>query len=687
MSFLAPLFLIGGLLIAGPIVAHLIRRTTNQRVKFSDTRLLEPSPPRLQRRSRIDNWWLLALRCLIVLVLTAGFARPFFRREVPLPNNHDAPQHVAIVLDDSASMRREGRWADAVARARATARALAPDDRLALLTAGGTVSVLVSGERWARTPGPDRPALVDAALEGRAPGWGPTRLDAAVDSALDELATMGDTAEHFATPKIVLISDCTEGARVAGLAGRDWPPNCKVEIARIDGAKTSDVSLQWLGWSKTTDGKRAARVRVLEQSGRPASVTLHLRGLTSRADLADVQSLPLASREARVALVPVPDELQDPLRVDLEGDDESFNDTLWVVPPQARELPLPYFGPPDANDSRHALFYLTRAVGGWRDPKMHVVPVTDASTSLDAPLLVVDAALSDADARRVRERVQNGGIALVLLADASVIPSAAAIVGEEQWAAAPPPPANALLGTIDFQHPLFAPFADPRYSDFTHVRFWHPVPVTLPDNSRAHVVARFDDGSPAVLEAEVGQGRVVVWGGDWSNVASQWVLSTKFVPWLQALVERASGGPPRPNVAEVGDTSVLAADADTLWFPAAADATQPLPGAPAFPGVYRLEQSGRSRTVALQVPVAESRNEPLPADTWEQLGVPIETNPVTVAAAASHAAKAKAAASDLATENEQKAWRWMLIGAAILLAVESFVAIRTAQRSTRPQAA
>lgn len=686
MTFLAPFFLIGGLLIAGPIIAHLIRRTTRERIRFSDTRLLEPSPPRLQRRSRIENWWLLALRCLIVLALAAGFARPFLRQEIPPPEATNTPQHVVAVLDDSASMRREGLWSDAVARVRSTARALASNDRFALLTAGGDVSVLITGERWAQTPEPDRLALVEAALEERTPGWGPTRIDAAVDVALDELAAMGDTAENLARPRIVVISDCTEGARVAGLAGRDWPAGCKVEIARIDASRAADVSLQWLGWATTSAGKRAARVRVLEQSGQPATVTLHLRTLTERTAIGDAQAVPLAAREARVVLVEVPAELNAPLRLDLSGDEEAFNNTLWLVPPQPREFTLPFFGAADANDSRHALFYLTRAVSGWRDPKIQVAPVANTTTPIEGPLVVVNAALNESDVARVRTHVEDGGFALVLLADASVIPTAGALAGEENWTAAPPPASNALLGSIDFNHPLFAPFADPRFSDFTRVRFWRAMPVALPENSAATVVARFDDRSPAVLEAEVGSGRVVIWGSDWTNVASQWVLSTKFVPWLQALIERASGGPPRPNVTEVGEASSLASGADARWLPADAAVTTALPGGPAVPGIYRLEQDGRTRAVALQLPVAESRNEPLPDDTWEQLGVPVETVAVT-SATATETKETKVAASDLVTESEQQFWRWLLIAAAILLAVESFVALRTSQRLNQPSPA
>ena len=31
---------------------------------------------------------------------------------------------------------------------------------------------------------------------------------------------------------------------------------------------------------------------------------------------------------------------------------------------------------------------------------------------------------------------------------------------------------DAMLGDIDFEHPLFAPFAESQFSDFTGIRYW-----------------------------------------------------------------------------------------------------------------------------------------------------------------------------------------------------------------------
>jgi hypothetical protein len=67
-----------------------------------------------------------------------------------------------------------------------------------------------------------------------------------------------------------------------------------------------------------------------------------------------------------------------------------------------------------------------------------------------------------------------------------------------------------MLAEIDFRHPVFAPFVDPRFSDFTKIHFWKHRrldPAGLPD---ARVLAKFESGDPALLEIPVGKGRDLV---------------------------------------------------------------------------------------------------------------------------------------------------------------------------------
>ena len=72
MSLLTPLYVLGLMAVAAPVVFHLIRRTPRGEVPFSSLMFLSPTPPRLTRRSRLDNLLLLLLRRLLLLLLFLG---------------------------------------------------------------------------------------------------------------------------------------------------------------------------------------------------------------------------------------------------------------------------------------------------------------------------------------------------------------------------------------------------------------------------------------------------------------------------------------------------------------------------------------------------------------------------------------------------------------------------------------
>ena len=105
MSFLTPWFLLGALAVAGPILFHLIRRSTRQRKEFSSLMFLKPTPPRVTRKSRLEDLWLLLLRCLVIAALAFGFARPFFRDNTAIAG---PDKRMVLLIDNSASMQRAG---------------------------------------------------------------------------------------------------------------------------------------------------------------------------------------------------------------------------------------------------------------------------------------------------------------------------------------------------------------------------------------------------------------------------------------------------------------------------------------------------------------------------------------------------------------------------------------------------
>src|SRR5213594_1528245 len=156
MSFLASLFLIGALAVAAPIIFHLIRRTSREKMTFSSLMFLVSTPPRVTRRSRLENIFLLVLRCLVLCLLALGFARPFLQHAFPTDPNKGPGRKIVLLLDASASMKRGGLWAEARARAEEALRKVSPADQVALFTFDRQVNRLLTFDEWSKMGASER---------------------------------------------------------------------------------------------------------------------------------------------------------------------------------------------------------------------------------------------------------------------------------------------------------------------------------------------------------------------------------------------------------------------------------------------------------------------------------------------------------------------------------------------------
>ena len=101
MGLLTPLYLVGLVALSLPIAFHLLKKSIRKEMRFSSLIFLRQTPPRLTRRSRVENWWLLILRALILTLLIFAFARPVFdgnanssRPRNPVPRRPER-QHAA----------------------------------------------------------------------------------------------------------------------------------------------------------------------------------------------------------------------------------------------------------------------------------------------------------------------------------------------------------------------------------------------------------------------------------------------------------------------------------------------------------------------------------------------------------------------------------------------------------------
>src|SRR3954468_5914058 len=105
MSFLSVLALAIGILVVAPYIAHRLRRKRAEEHPFAPARLVPATPPKARARARLEDRWLFMIRAGSVIALAVLGASPLVRCSRLALSRGGASVAVAIVLDDSMSMR------------------------------------------------------------------------------------------------------------------------------------------------------------------------------------------------------------------------------------------------------------------------------------------------------------------------------------------------------------------------------------------------------------------------------------------------------------------------------------------------------------------------------------------------------------------------------------------------------
>jgi hypothetical protein len=692
MSFLAPLFLAGSGAAIGVFILHLIRRLPRGRLPFSSLMFLRASPPRLTRRSRLEHLLLLALRTAALVLLALAFARPFLREGAGLQLASSPLRWTAVLVDESASMRRGDLWRQATARAAEVLAAQGPADRAALYAFADRVRVLADFAA-AGTELPVPPAFAAERLAASPPTWGGTDLGAALVAAAEALEALDPTGETGTAREVVLISDLTQGSRLEALAAHDWPAAVPVRLIRLSAPEGTNASLKLIAGPVAGDaapaqpagaGLPGERVRIANQAG--AVREQFSFAWAGPGGAGEAASAYVPQGQSRTVRAPARGPASD--RLVLTGDDQDFDNVWYAVPPDREPVLIQYLGADQATDSGGLLYYIERAfAGGGARPARVVSRAPGTPWRLDEKpvprLVVVTEAVAAADLEQLRLYLEAGGTLLAIPRDAAAARSLATLFGPGALDAVEAEERDyAMLGEVDFGHPLFASFNEPRFSDFTRIRFWKHRRVAVGAGEPARVLARFDSGDPALIERVHKKGGAYLLTSGWHPADSQLALSSKFVPILNAMVE-GRDGEARPQYL-VNDPIPLSAEAPAGGFVVhkpdgaavpIAEGTRVFTGADQ-PGIYRLESPGAAtggaaapaRRFAVNLSPEESRTAPLDPADLERRGVRLGSS------APEGEAERRRELRDAELESRQKLWRWLIAGAILVLIAETLCA-------------
>lgn len=532
MGFLAPWFL-GGLAALGvPVFVHLLRKHVTIPWPVSSLMFFERGTQSSTRHRRLRYLLLFALRLALVLLVVLAFANPFVRRAAAGAND----RILLIVLDDSFSMRAGTRFADAKQQALATLAAKPAAQKAEIVALGGELEALTQ-------PIADD-AQLRAALESIQPG--------------DGHATFGELVRYIRTLSenvrapidLYLFSDMQHSAMPADFADLLLPQNVKLVLhSVVQGAAPPNWTVESVSapaeLSDPKDPKRSHVEAVIAGFGTPATtrtVSLLVNGKVIASRKIEIP----ANGRATVAFAPLNvDYGLNRCQVRIEGGDafpaddasvfsvrRSDPERVLFVHNQGEIRSPIYFGAAlDAAD--HASFVLQSVAAEQStdlDPSRFAFVVLSDTTTLPA---IFEHTLTG--------YVAKGGSVLIALGPSATrqaqIPLWGGASGEAHDYARSGSPAT--VGQVDFSYPPLAQ-AQPAGDNggWGEVKVLYAVPV---DPGQARVAARLADGTPLILEKELGEGRILLLTSGLDNLSNDLPLHPLFVAFVDHTARYLSG--------------------------------------------------------------------------------------------------------------------------------------------------
>lgn len=531
ISFLNPLFLLGALVLSIPILVHLVRRERAEKIPFPSLMFLQRLPQRVHKRRRLQHLLLFVIRSVALALLFLAFARPFLSGTST--DGGESSTTALILLDTSCSMRYGDRFATALARARELVESASERKKLGLITFSTSADVLSQ-------PTSDRATLA-AVLDRVRPTHRGTSFLAGLRTAAQVLAA-SDSREKA----IYLISDFQE----SGLPPESEPFSLPkgvalipVDVAADEGENVAvgEIAAQPLSYTPRYEGKLVARLSNYGRVGRSVTVSLRVNDR-----VANQQRIELAAGATRAIeftgffLGSGPNRVSVMAERDGLSEDDAFYVTIWRRDP-TRVLIVQE---PQGSNQRGSFYFEQALLAGENAPFQPGSQDPRSVTAGEvhrAGLVVLHRMghFSPGLLASLKGFVETGGgmiIALGSEAAQSDVQAALAELAPISVTGVEMPQGSSyrVLSEVETTHPIFRIFQGVKSANFSLARFYGFVKLAARDG--ATVLARFDDGSPAVIEARRGKGKILILAvpldARWSNLP----LTPVYVPFVRQMV-------------------------------------------------------------------------------------------------------------------------------------------------------
>lgn len=693
LTFLAPAFFLGMAALAIPVVIHLLQREEREAVPFPSLMFLHRIPHRSVRRHRIRYWLLFLLRCAAVLLLVLAFARPFLEGAAPAVAEEQGARELVVLLDQSYSMAHGDRWERATGAARRAVQGLAPGDRASLV-------VFAQGAEAVGQPTADGAALL-AAIDRARPGQQGTRYGPAL-----RLAQRILDGSALARREVVLITDFQ---RVGWSEPDDvvLPEGTVLTPVDVSGDDRSNLAVASVALRRETrEGRDRVQVgaRVVNQGPTAMNdvpVLLELNGQQMQQQTVDFE----AGAAVTVAFAPIiMPAVVSRAAVRAGTDDLPLDNVHHFTLRPGQPVSVLVLEHPRAREDQSLFLRHALSIGDRPAFAVSVKPVSSLRPAdLDGQDVVVlnDAVPAAAVAGRLAAFVGGGGGLLIVAGERSV--------GDAWPAAAQPlipgpmgppvdrsPDRGATLAYLDYDHPVFEVFTSPRSGDFSAARFYRYRPVG--DERQPGVLARYDDGSIALVEARRDAGKVLLWTSTLDRFWNDLALQPVFLPFIHRVVRYLAGYVEARSSFTVGQvldleqlSDVLGAEAVTAALDRGADLIVESPSGDRTrlardqgpellrlteQGIYEIREPGASgaRLALVAVNLDPTESDLASLDPEEFGGSVMATSAAPSGVRAGNLSDGTVTAEQ--QEQRQRLWWYLLAGAFLVLVTETAISNR-----------
>ena len=556
-----------------PVIIHLLNRRKFREVPWAAMRFLLAAVKKNSRRIRVEQWLLLAVRTLVIVLVVTAMAKPFLESLGAVPVLAGRRTHRVLVLDGSLSMGYASDGDTRFDRAKAVAAQLVKDARR-----GDAISLVVMADPprvVIGDPSPNHGEVLKELEEVTMPHGG-TDLVASFNK-VDEVLAVSNIPQK----EVVFLTDLQAATwrRPSGSGDE----GLKRVLARVEARHTRSVVID-LGRAGSenravTDLRLGAPVVTV---GAPCLVRAVVRnfgpskkdgvkvGLVIDGNVGPEQTIDLPVGEDQPVVfnhtfAGPGDHL---LAVQIDADPLKLDDRRWLAVPVREQVSvLLVDGHYKTEPFQAETDYLAQALspesgtsGAPSTIRAEVVPEGQLArrelAPYDAVVLCNIAQFTVAEVTALEDYLKQGGGVVVFGGDQVVTENYNRLLHADGKGLLPASLGASVgdaskkesafgFNAMAFRHPIVEPFAnepDSVVAGLTGTKTWQFHKLKLPQGSAAKVALAFDNGDPAVVETPRHRGTVIQVATSADSGWTTWPLHPSYPPVMEQIILQAAAG-------------------------------------------------------------------------------------------------------------------------------------------------